>query len=888
MKIHVLFFALILLPFILFAQKTNHVQGQIIVQLLDKESIKSFQRDFPILKNQPPEATKRLSGLLDNEPDLLVPPLSIFRFFFDTNEANEQTLLATIRRHPAVLNAQFNHYIESRLIPNDPQYVQEWHHNNSGTNNGVADADMDTEEAWNIATGGKTTDGDSIVVAIIDNGTSFIHPDLQQNLWVNRQEIPDNGIDDDRNGYIDDVRGWNAASRTDEVSNGTHGINIAGVIGAVGNNGRGIAGVNWAVKLMTIVYDGEEATVIASYGYALAQRKLYNQTRGRRGAFIVATNSSFGAPNKFPRDAPIWCAMYDSLGAVGILNVGATANANVDVDQVGDLPSTCPSDYLVVVTGSTNRDVKVVSAAFGQGSVDLAAPGENILTTASNADYSNQRGTSLACPMVAGLAALAYATPCTDFTNFAKGNPSGAALLLKDWILRGVEQKPDFMDKVKSGGRVNAFNTLQRIQQYCGACVQATRIQISPINAGVTVGFSAPPNATTVSVTIRKAGTQTNIATVSGRTSVSFQGLTACTDYELLLRTDCNGISSSLFSYFFRTDGCCSYPEDVVIASILQAETKVNLTKVNASIGYRVCLKESLTGLCVVDRVFLDTSFIIQNLKACQNYQMAISSVCANNQRSADTILNFRTKGCGACLDFPYCRSSGSTTTEWIDSLSVGNFRFFSGKNGGYFRSDSTITTLEAGKTYRISLKPGFSGFGFNQGARVWVDYNQDGDFADAGEQVIEFPRFNAAVSGSFVVPQTGLVNGITRLRVGMKYIGASAVLPTACENFSGGEVEDYCVRLDNLIGTDTILRGGDIRVFPNPFDNFLTIENKKAHSPILRMSLYAVDGRLVYLKTDLNIESTFLISDLPPLSKGVYILKLETSGGSFAAKLVR
>ncbi|MBL7815381.1 MAG: S8 family peptidase [Saprospiraceae bacterium] len=866
------FIGLFIVSFVnLFAQKNDYVKGQILVHLVNTQDVTKLTADFA----------------LNQTPEQLAPSFAIFRLFVNENQ-DEKTLLYALRKHPSVLAAQFNHILEDRATPNDTRYAQQWHHNNPGGSPAVADADMDTDDAWNITKGGITTDGDSIVVAVIDNGTNLQHPDLQQNLWFNRREIPDNGIDDDQNGYIDDFRGWNAAVRNDVVDGGTHGVEVEGVIGAVGNNNRGVAGVNWSVKIMSVVYDGSEASVIASYAYVFAQRKLYNATQGKRGAFVVATNSSFGSPNRFPNDAPLWCAMYDSLGKVGILSFGATANNNVDVDQVGDLPSTCPSDYLVVVTATDNRDVKATDAAFGVTHVDVAAPGVGIWTTSPNGDYTAVRGTSLACPMVAGIAALAYAVPCSDFINFAKRNPTSAALFLKDWILRGAESKIDLMDKIKTGGRVNAFLTIQKVAQYCGACPQPANVKVSATTNSAQVSMVFMTTATTLEARYRSVGATiwTPIAATTAPLSIS--GLQACTFYELEIKVACTGVSSPPLVVTFRTDGCCSYPENVLISKVLENQITVQVSKVTASTGYRVCLKETTTGVCAVDKTFTDTTFIVNSLKKCQNYQVSVQTLCANNVQSKDTLLTVRTKGCGTCYDSIYCRSSGSTTSEWIDSFSVADFKFFSGKNGGYARFDTVSTTLLAGKTYPVSLKPNFSGSAFTQGARVWIDLNQDGDFDDAGEQIFEFPRFSATTTGTITIPTTAKT-GIALMRVSMKYVGFSGIYPTACESFSGGEVEDFCIRLDNRIPTQDILRGQNFTIFPNPFSQFLTIRNAHFDKTVVKsIEVLSLEGRSLYVKQIENLFDELTLTDLPPLSMGVYFIKIQTEQGIWVSKIVR
>ncbi|MBP8754784.1 MAG: S8 family serine peptidase, partial [Chitinophagales bacterium] len=212
-------------------------------------------------------------------------------------------------------------------IPNDLSFPLQWNFYNDGTTGGIADADIDADEAWDITTGGLTALGDSIVIAVIDDGFDINHLDL--NFWKNYNEIPSNGIDDDGNGYIDDFNGWNVLTETDVLDEYLHGTHVSGIAGAKGNNGFGVTGVNWDVKIMAVsiglaVY---ESNALEAYAYVFDQRKLYDETNGEKGAFVVVTNSSFGIDYQLPEDYPIWCAMYDSLGRLGILNAAATINS---------------------------------------------------------------------------------------------------------------------------------------------------------------------------------------------------------------------------------------------------------------------------------------------------------------------------------------------------------------------------------------------------------------------------------------------------------------------------------------------------------------------------------------------------------------------------------
>src|ERR1019366_8230289 len=306
--------------------------------------------------------------------------------------------------------AQFNHRFQQRNTPNDAQFGAQWNLNNTGQNSGTVGADISAIKAWNIATGGLTSTGDTIIVAVIDGGFDITHRDL--NFWKNYHEIPHNHIDDDNNGYIDDFDGWNSSTNNDSLTVIDHGTHISGIIGAKGNNCIGVAGINWKIIIMPVCTDGSvEANVVAAYAYVMKQRRIYNQTNGAKGSFVVATNSSFGVEKGQPSAYPLWCAMYDSLGSVGIVNAVATTNANRNVDTQGDIPTACPSNWLITVTNTTNRDT-TAGAGYGATTIDLGAPGTNITSTTSSNTYSSLSGTSVATPHVAGAIALMYAVAC--------------------------------------------------------------------------------------------------------------------------------------------------------------------------------------------------------------------------------------------------------------------------------------------------------------------------------------------------------------------------------------------------------------------------------------------------------------------------------------------
>ena len=377
--------------------------------------------------------------------------------------------LKEISENPWVQNAQFDHYISQRqTFPDDPSFNSQWGMHNTGQSGGLEDADIDAPEAWSLSTGGVNAIGDDIVVAIVDGGCMLSHTDLDDNLWVNIDEIPGNNIDDDNDGYVDDVNGWNAFNSNGNVSSDGHGTHVAGIVGAEGNNGSMVAGVNWNVKLMIIEGStGTTSIVLEAYGYVLDQRVLYNETNGAEGAFVVSTNSSFGIDfaDCTTGSYPLWDEAYTAMGEAGILSAAATINSNQNVDSIGDVPTGCISDFLITVTNTTRNDQKA-SAGYGIESIDLGAPGSSILSTYSNGSTSSLSGTSMATPHVAGAVGFFHAVMTASFSEFHKQNPGEGTLILKNMILDGTDEINALENITVSGGRLNLYNTAIMVSEF--------------------------------------------------------------------------------------------------------------------------------------------------------------------------------------------------------------------------------------------------------------------------------------------------------------------------------------------------------------------------------------------------------------------------------------
>lgn len=412
--------------------------------------------------------------------------------------------LRRLQANSSVLYAEPNYIVTAAAIPNDPRFPELYGLNNTGQTGGLNDADIDAVEAWDIQTGGR------VVVAVIDTGLDYNHEDIVGNVWVNTGEIANNGIDDDNNGYIDDIRGWDFVNNDNNpFDDNDHGTHVSGTIAAVGNNGIGVSGVNWSAQIMPLKFlsargSGTTADAISALDYAVMMGARISNNSWGGGAFSQA--------------------LFDTIAAAqsaGHLFVAAAGNDGVNTDVTPSYPASYDLDNIVSVAATDDNDALASFSNFGAVSVDLGAPGVSILSTTPGNTYSSFSGTSMATPHVSGSAALLLSE-----------DPSLSLVGLKSALLDNVDLLASLAGITVTGGRLNLASSVNGL----------TRVLVSPetatLAAGTSLQFVASGGAAPYSWSVSNTALA-SIDPVSGLVSALSAGQLSVT------ATDANGVSGS-------------------------------------------------------------------------------------------------------------------------------------------------------------------------------------------------------------------------------------------------------------------------------------------------------------------------------------------------------
>ncbi len=376
--------------------------------------------------------------------------------------------LTRLKGNPYLEYANYNYFHHIALTPNDPRYSELWGMNNTGQTGGTADADIDAPEAWNISTGSN-----EVIVGVIDTGIDYNHEDLAANAWINPNEIV-NGVDDDGNGYIDDIHGINTITGSgDPMDDHYHGSHCSGTIGAVGNNGIGVVGVCWTVRIIGIKFldsggSGTTADAIESVNYAIWLKN--------HGTNIRVLSNSWGGGG-FDQ------TLHDAIATAGNLGILFTAAAGNNYGSNNDTTPFYPATYdcanILAVASTDHNDALSSFSNIGPTTVDLGAPGSSILSTYPNNAYNSISGTSMATPHVSGAAALLLSV--NDLLTVSE---------LRDYLMNYGDAIPALAGKCVSGKRLNAYNSVNQVPPPTPTFRLSATPTAQTINQGDTAAFT--------------------------------------------------------------------------------------------------------------------------------------------------------------------------------------------------------------------------------------------------------------------------------------------------------------------------------------------------------------------------------------------------------------
>ncbi|MDB5051880.1 MAG: peptidase and in, kexin, sedolisin [Fibrobacteres bacterium] len=350
--------------------------------------------------------------------------------------------IEAIRQDPNVAYVQPDYILHALDVPNDPEFNKQYHLDNSGQTGGTPGADIKATAAWS-----KQKSAKKIVIGLIDTGIDYLHPDLAANVWTNPNEIPGNGIDDDNNGFVDDVHGWDFVSNdADPMDDNLHGTHCAGIIAAAGNNSIGVSGVAWQAQIMALKFldgsgSGSTSAAINAVNYAKAM-----------GVKITSNSWGGGAFDQ---------ALMDAIAGSGALFVAAAGNNSQNTDFAPEYPAAYDLGNVLSVAATDEFDALASFSNFGASTVDVAAPGARIYSTTPreqtfamlngniSAMYAPLSGTSMATPIVSGIAAL-----------IEQRNGSLTPTDVKNIIMGSVDVLPSLSGRCQSSGRVNLDRAL--------------------------------------------------------------------------------------------------------------------------------------------------------------------------------------------------------------------------------------------------------------------------------------------------------------------------------------------------------------------------------------------------------------------------------------------
>ena len=390
------------------------------------------------------EAIERLTAQRNDRVEDRIENAEGWEAIDDFDNADAATLVKEYQQLPEVEFAEPNYEINLEeapagplepILPRDPQFNDQWALANSGQRGGKKGADISATLAW-----AKTTGTDNLVVAVLDTGVDYNHEDLTENMWRRPEKMEP--YHDNELGTMDDEFGFNAIDGSDPMDDNGHGTHCAGIIGAEGENEVGIAGVNWKVQIMPLKFmnasgSGSTKDAIEAINYVIDRKKA--------GVNVRIISASWGSTQKSRALGDVIRKAYEN----DILFVAAAGNSSVDNDRMPHYPSSFDVPNVVSVAALDRHDALASFSNYGAKSVAIAAPGVEILSTWLGNEYEEKSGTSMATPVVSGVAALILAE-----------HPDMSVDDLKKKLLASTDPIVALKGKTVTGGRINAAKAL--------------------------------------------------------------------------------------------------------------------------------------------------------------------------------------------------------------------------------------------------------------------------------------------------------------------------------------------------------------------------------------------------------------------------------------------
>ena len=412
--------------------RTEEVVDTTTGQVILREEMVATHVLVTLSEGEDPSAFLAKMGTQATTMERVTPDVPLYRVHLTAVSLEAlPNALDTAADQPGALAVEPDYVRQAILVPNDPKYLD-------GTLwglNQTSDADIDAPEGWNV----RSSAG-AVIVAVIDTGIKTTHQDLAANMWRNSAEIAGNKIDDDANGFVDDIFGCDAYNNDgDPTDDQGHGSHCAGTIGGTGNNGIGVTGVAWGVKLMGCKFlsatgSGADSDAVRCIDYARSKgAKVLSNSWGGGGAGVSLQ------------------AAIERTRTAGLIFVAAAGNDGINTDISPSYPASLATDNIVSVAATTRTDTLASFSNYGSVTTDLGAPGDGIYSTVSTSDtaYATYSGTSMATPHVAGVLALLMAQFPTE---------SYSSIIIR--LMNGTDKIPALAGKTKSGGRLNLANAL--------------------------------------------------------------------------------------------------------------------------------------------------------------------------------------------------------------------------------------------------------------------------------------------------------------------------------------------------------------------------------------------------------------------------------------------